>query len=75
MGKSCWISRLAIQQHFPIQILLVFLGFKLLPNFIFPVTATDLKLDNSTYLFLLFLFLLFTKCRVLHLRVHKSRDP
>ena len=31
MGKSCWTARLAIQQHFPIQILLVFLRFKLLP--------------------------------------------
>ena len=35
MGKSCWIARLAIQQHFPIQIILVFLRFKLLLNFIF----------------------------------------
>ena len=35
MGKSYWRARLAIQQHFPIQILLVFLRFKLLPNFIF----------------------------------------
>ena len=35
MGKSCWRARLAIQQHFPIQILLVFLRFKLPPKFIF----------------------------------------
>ena len=35
MGKSCWIARLAIQQHFPIQILLAFLRFILLPNLIF----------------------------------------
>ena len=35
MGKSHWIARLAIQQHFPIKILLVFLRFKLPPNFIF----------------------------------------
>ena len=28
-------ARLAIQQHLSIQILLVFLSFKLLPNFIF----------------------------------------
>ena len=27
MGKSCWIARLAMQQLFPIQILLVFLRF------------------------------------------------
>ena len=33
--KGSWITRLAIQQHFPIQILLVFLSFKLLLNFIF----------------------------------------
>ena len=32
---SCWIASLALQQHFPIQTLLVFLRFKLLPNFIF----------------------------------------
>ena len=30
MGKGCWIASLAIQQLFPIQILLVFLRFKLL---------------------------------------------
>ena len=35
MEKMCWMARLAIEQHFPIQILLVFLRFKLLPNFIF----------------------------------------
>ena len=35
MGKSCWIARLALQQHLPIQILLVFLRFKLTPDFIF----------------------------------------
>ena len=35
MRKRCWIARLAMQQHFPIQIPLVFLRFKLLPNFIF----------------------------------------
>ena len=35
MGKSCWIARLALQQHFPIQLLLVFLRFKLLPDFLF----------------------------------------
>ena len=35
MGKSCWRARLAIQQLFPIQILLPFPIFKLLPHFIF----------------------------------------
>ena len=35
MGKSWWLARLAIQQLFPIQILLIFLRFELLPNFIF----------------------------------------
>ena len=36
MGKSCWMARLAIQQLFPIQILLViFLIIKLPPNVIF----------------------------------------
>ena len=35
MGKCCWIARLALQQHFPIQILFPFPIFKLLPNFIF----------------------------------------
>ena len=34
-GKKLLEARLALQQHFPIQILLVFLRFKLLPNFIF----------------------------------------
>ena len=35
MGKCCWITSLAIQQMFPIQILLPFPIFKLPPNFIF----------------------------------------
>ena len=35
MGKSCWKTRLALQQLFPIQILLIILRIKLLPNFIF----------------------------------------
>ena len=35
MGKSCWMASIAIQQLFPIQILLPFPIFKLLPNFIF----------------------------------------
>ena len=37
--------------------------------------ATDLKLGSSTYFSLLFPFLVFTKCQVLHLRVGRSRDP
>ena len=32
MGNIYWITRLAIQQLRPIQILLLFLRFKLLPN-------------------------------------------
>ena len=35
MEKSCWLARLANQQLFPIQILLIFLRFELPPNFIF----------------------------------------
>ena len=37
-------------------------------------TATDLKLGSSTYFFLLFSFLVLTKCQVLNLRVCRSRD-
>ena len=36
--------------------------------------ATDLKLGNSTYFFLLFSFLVLTKCQVSNVRVGKSRD-
>ena len=36
---------------------------------------TELKLGSSTYFFLLFPFLVFTKSQVLHLRVCRSRDP
>ena len=36
---------------------------------------TKLKLGSSTYFFLLFPFLVFTKSQVLHLRVGRSRDP
>ena len=36
--------------------------------------ATDLKLGSSIYFFLLFLFLVFTKCQVLNVRVGRSRD-
>ena len=35
MGKSCWLASLALQQLFPIQILLTFPTFKLLPNIMF----------------------------------------
>ena len=34
IGKSCWMARLALQQLFPIQILLVFQRFELLQNYI-----------------------------------------
>ena len=74
MGKSCWMASLAIKQLFCIQILLIFLSFKLLPNFIFQYITTDLKLGSSTYFFLLFLFLVLTKCQVLNLRVVRSCD-
>ena len=40
MGKCCWRASLAIQQLFPIQILLPFSIFKLTPN---------VKLGSSTY--------------------------
>ena len=36
--------------------------------------ATDLKRGSSTYFFLLFSFLVFTKCQVLNVRVGRSRD-
>ena len=38
-------------------------------------SATDLKLVSSTYFFLLFPFLVFTKSHVLNVRVGRSRDP
>ena len=60
------MASLALQQLFPIQILLIFLRFELL--------ASDLKLGSSTYFFLLFPFLAFTKCQVLNLSVGRSRD-
>ena len=60
--RTCWITSLAIQQFFPIQILLKFLRFKFyiqnIPSFIF-------KHGSSTYFSLLFSFLVFTKCQVL----------
>ena len=69
MGKSCWRARLVIQQLFPIQILLVFLRFKLLPNFIFQCyrPQTCLLIFSCS-----FHFCVFTKCQVLHLRVGRS---
>ena len=69
MGETCWIASLANQQLFPIQILSI---FKLLPILYF--SATDLKLGSSTYCFLLFLFLVFTKCQVLNLREGQARS-
>ena len=36
--------------------------------------ATDFKLGSPTYVFLLFLFLILTKCQVLNWRVGRSRD-
>ena len=38
------------------------------------LNATDLKLGSSTYFFLLFSFLVLTKCQVLNLMVGRSRD-
>ena len=32
MGKSCWMASLALQQLFPIQILLIFPRFELLQS-------------------------------------------
>ena len=34
-GKSCWMARLIIQQHFSLHIFLQFLRFKLPPNCLF----------------------------------------
>ena len=69
-------ARLAIQQLFAIQILLTFLIFKLPPNLMFqcyrPQTWHN---GSSTEFFLLFSFLVFSKCQVLNLRVGRSRDP
>ena len=36
--------------------------------------GTDLKLGSSTYFFLLFSFLVFTKCQILNVRVGRSLD-
>ena len=38
------------------------------------LNATDLKLGSSTYFFLLFLFLVLTKCQFLNLRVGTGRS-
>ena len=51
MGTICWMVSLAFQQLFPIQIFLIFLRFKLPPNFDIPVSSTDLRLGSSTLLF------------------------
>ena len=69
MGKSCWMASLAIQQLFPIQVLLIFLRFELAPNFI---NATDFKLGSFSYFFLLYSFLVLTKGQVLNLGVGRS---
>ena len=50
MGKSYWIARLVNQQLLPIQILLLFLKFNLLPNFIFQCYRPQ------TWQFYLFIF-------------------
>ena len=55
MGKSCWIARLALQQLFPIQILLDLNCYQLLYS-----NDTDLKYSTFTYFFLLFSFLTLT---------------
>ena len=47
------ITKVALQQLFPIQIILTFPTFKMPPNLY--SNATDLKLGSSTFLFLLFL--------------------
>ena len=43
-------TSLALQQLFPIQILLTFLTFEL-PRNLIHANATDLKLSSSTYIF------------------------
>ena len=73
MGKCCWMASLVIQQLFPIQILLIFLRFELPPNFIFERNRSQ-TCSSSTYLCLLFSFLVLTKCQVLNLMMGRSRD-
>ena len=76
IGKVCDMLRLkpCPPANFSIQILLIFLRFELPPNFIFqcyrPQTWQFLHI-----FFLLFPFLVFTKCQVLNLRVGRSCDP
>ena len=41
MGKSCWMARLALQQHFPTQLLLVFLSIKIATKFYIPMLQTS----------------------------------
>ena len=50
MGKSCWMARLALQQHFPTQILLVFLSIKIATKFYIPMLQTS----NLAVLLILF---------------------
>ena len=59
MGKSCWLAS-RFQYLDCCQILYS--------------NAIDLQLGSSTYVFLLFSFLVFTKCQVLNLRVGRSHD-
>ena len=73
MGQSCWMASLGIQHLFPIQILLIFLRFELLPNFIFEC-YTPHTLQFLHIFFLLISFLVLTKCQVLNLRVGRLRD-
>ena len=60
-------ASLAIQQLFPIQILLIFLRFEQPPNFIFQCYRPQTW--QSTYFCLLFSFLVLGKCQVLNLMV------
>ena len=65
-------ARFALQQLFPIQILLILLRFKLLPNFIFQWYRPQ---TWQLYLvFLLLSFLVLRKCQVLNLRMSRSHD-
>ena len=72
MGKSCWMASLAIQQVFPIQILLYSRGLNW--HQILYFNATDLKLGGSTYFCLLFSFLVLTKRQIVNLMAGRSRD-
>ena len=62
--KYGWTASLALQQLFPIQILLIFLRFELLPNFIFHCYRPQTW--QSTYFFPAFSTLLVFKGHVGH---------